>query len=370
MSKKKRLTAGILFTFSLLALLFFFGRQDDNSGINVLAILPLTGPAATFGEDEKLGIELALKKAGSVPVRVKFADSQGKPDVAISILQQSYAIDNTRIFITSTTSQSLAVLPALKDKEESTLAFVIATLSNITKDYPNAVRIYPSVDEEVRVLGEFAERKHFKRVAALCFQSQAGEDAIRLMNARLNSFSDGLVFSDTFPITEKDFRPLLLKIKEKSPDALFVTGFSNNYADIFRQMLEMQIDIPVLAGVGMPLGEFENTLPEDFLGNVVFPASRFSFDYESEDVVSFRKSVKDAGRVPNYEIAYAYENAMLLVKASGSKRNPSEILESLKALMPYRGITGQIELNENRDALLELTPCHYVNKKIVKINDK
>lgn len=369
MSSKKNISIIVLFSIGLLALLFYLGRRAETSDINVLAILPLTGPAATFGEDEKLGIQLALKKAGTTPVKVKFVDSQGKPDVAISALQQSYAVDGTRVFITSTTSQSLALLPAIKDKDEDTLTFVIATLSNITKDYPSAVRIYPSVDEEVRVLGEFAERKQLKRVAALCFQSQAGEDAIRLMKSRIEKFNGQLVFSDTFPITEKDFRPLLLKIKERSPDALFVTGFSNNYADIFRQMLEMQFSIPVMAGVGMPLGEFEKSLPETFLSNVVFPASRFSFDYDSEDVASFRKAVVEAGRVPNYEIAYAFENAMLLIKASESKRNPTGILESLKSLMPYQGITGQIELNANRDALLELTPCRYENKKIVKIND-
>jgi branched-chain amino acid transport system substrate-binding protein len=346
--------------------------QDGVGQVKVTALLPLTGPAAVFGQDEKMGIELALatQKAARMPLSFIFEDSQGKPDLAVSAVRKNYDLSGSRIYMVSTTPPTLAVLPILKELPDPTVTFVIATLSGITKGYPSAFRIYPSVDEEIRVLSSYAEKAGFKKIAAYCFKNQAGEDAIRTMTERMASFGGEVVFSDTFSIVEKDFRQVLVKIKGLQPDAILITGFASNYADVFRQMIENDMKIPVLAGVGMPLGGFNKQLPADFLSRVVFPATRFNFESENPTIKSFVDLIQQTGKVANYEIAYAYDTTQLLraaVDKAGSS-DPKLIAEAIKELMPYEGITGTISLDGNRDARLDLKACRYGNNGIELAN--
>jgi len=365
MNKKRTIIAAVVLVIAAVLALTYSARNSvkSSSELKVVALLPLTGPAAIFGQDEKLGIELALEaqESAKIPLAFTFEDTQGKPDIAVSALRKSYDISGSRVYMVSTTSPTLAILPILKDLPDYTLTFVVATLSGITKDYPFAFRIYPSVDEEIRVLSSYAEKAGYKRIAAYCFKSQAGEDAIRTMAKSVTAFGGSVIFSDTFPIVEKDFRQSLLKIKSLQPEAILITGFASNYADIFRQMIENDINIPILAGVGMPLGDFEKQLPAEFLSRVVFPASRFNLEPENPEIKALIDAIQQKGKTANYEIAYAYDTTMLLASAvekSGSS-DANKISQAIMELMPYKGITGTINLDENRDARLDLKPCRY-----------
>lgn len=345
--------------------LFFANRPAGATveKLKVVAILPLTGPAATFGQDEKLGMDMAqqARKVGKNSLVFTFEDSQGKPDIALSSLRKNYDLDGSRVFFISTTGPSMAVLPILKESKDSSIAFVIATLSGMTRDFPSALRIYPSVDEEIRALSAYAKTLGFKRIAGYCVRNQAGEDFIRKMNESASEFGGAIVFSDTFPAGEKDYRPVLLKIKAANVEALLVTGYTGNYTDMFRQMLEVDLKIPVLAGGGAALSGLEGVLPLDFLKKVAFPASSFSFDRDRPAVKEFEQLLQSVGKLPNYEIAYAYDSTRLLQAAvdHAGSTDPKAILESIQRLMPYEGVNGSITLDHNRDAVLDLKPCRY-----------
>ena len=338
-------------------------QQVSHAQLKVVAILPLTGPAATFGQDEKLGMDLAqqARKGGRVPMSFAFEDSQGKPDLAVSILRKSYDLGGSLVFFVSTTGPSMATLPILQESKDPSIAFVIATLSGMTKDFPSSLRVYPSVDEEIRALATYAKAMGYKRIAAYCVKNQAGEDFIRKMNEKAAEFGGSVVFSDTFPAGEKDYRQVLLKVKAANPDALLVTGYTGNYGDMFRQMLEGNFKIPVLTGGGLALGGLEKEFPADFMKNVVFPLSRFSFEKDTSRVHEFEALVKKSGKVPNFEIAYAYDSTCLLQAAvdRAGTTDTKAVFDAILSLMPYEGINGTIKLDQYRDAILDLRPCRY-----------
>ncbi|MEM9940188.1 MAG: ABC transporter substrate-binding protein [Planctomycetota bacterium] len=366
----KTILAFVAFAAIAGAVLYFSNRGNDGNEVvlEITAMLPLTGPAAAFGQDEKSGMEAAL--ANSELVSLDCQDSQGKPDIAVSILQQSYELKGRRVFVCSTTGPSMAVLPILRDKDDESLVFVIATLSDITVDFPNAIRIYPSVDEEIRVLGDFAEESGFKSIAALCVRNQAGEDAIRTMSNRSAQFGGSVIYSDTFAANEKDFRSILQKIKSQKPDALLVTGYSFNYVDIFKQMIESDFDVPVLAGVGVPLAGLEEAFPKPFLKRVVFPATKFSYSKDDPKVKEFERLVASKGKVANYEMAFAFDTMNLILNSVEPDQSPAELLEQIMANQPFEGVNGSIKLDQNRDARLQLEPCRYGQNGIERLSIK
>lgn len=369
MNKKNTIiAAAVLAAVVALAVIFNLANSGSSSNeLKVVAILPLTGPAATFGQDEKTGIELALKaeKSPAIPLSFAFEDSQGKPDQAVSTMRKSFDLEQRRIVYVSTTGPSMAVLPLLKESNEPHIAFVIATLSGMTKDFPSVFRIYPSVDEEIRALADYANQAGIRRIAGYAVKNQAGEDFIRKMDTAAKDFGGSVVFSDTFEAGEKDYRQVLLKIKASNAEAILITGYTFNYADIFRQMNEIDLKIPVLAGGGVALTDLKD-IPPAFLQNVVFPASSLSFEPDRPKVKEFMKLASDAGKSPNYEVAYAYDSTRLL-QAAANKANstdPTAVKAAIQTLMPYEGVNGVIKLDENRDAILDLKACRYGPKGI------
>jgi branched-chain amino acid transport system substrate-binding protein len=364
MNKKNTIIAAAVLAVVLAAGIIFNATKSGASGneLKVVAILPLTGPAATFGQDEKAGMELALKAdAGAdIPLSFSFEDSQGKPDQAVSIFRKSYDLEGRRAVFVSTTGPSMAVLPLLKESDQPNIAFVIATLSGMTKDFPSAFRIYPSVDEEIRALSAYAESAGIRRIAGYAVKNQAGEDFIRKMDVAAGKFGGSVVFSDTFEPGEKDYRQVLLKIKASNAEAILITGFTFNYADIFRQMIDIDLKIPVLAGGGIALTDLKD-IPTDFLQNVVFPASSLAFEKDRPQTREFLDLARKAGRIPNYEVAYAYDSARLLQAAvsKSNSTNPTEIKKMILQLMPYEGATGTILLDEHRDAILNLKAVRF-----------
>lgn len=370
MNAKQKIILGILIVAILAASIPFFlnrGAQTNSGTTEITAILPLTGPASIYGEYEKVGMEMAIGDDSSSVVSVRFEDSQAKPDIAVSILEQNYNLRNSRVFIFSTTGPSTALLPILRDKEDENLAFVVASLSDMTTGFPSAIRIYPSISEEIRTIGSYAERMKYKSVAVLCVQNQAGEEAIQKMKERLSKYDGNLTFSDTFAASEKDFRQQLQKIKAGTPDAVLVIGYPSHYPIVFSQMAELGFEIPILAGMGVPLANFDVGLPLEFRTRIVFPASRFSYDKSFIAGQQFVSKLRTLGYEANYEIAFAYDTMKLILQSTEAGQSPNELRDAILKNLPFEGVNGTLLLNEHNDLQIELEPCRFGKTGIEKV---
>jgi ABC-type branched-subunit amino acid transport system substrate-binding protein len=172
--------------------------------------------------------------------------------------------------------------------------------------------------------------------------------------------------AETFAATQTDFRQTLLKFKEARVDALLVMGYTSHYRPIFRQMMESDMTMPVLGGVATPLGTTGTELPLTFLSHVVFPGSRFYYAPEAPSVASFTAQARAAGITPNYEVAYAFDYATTLLKATDAAAAPSAaaITEAIKRVTPFEGVTGTIAFDSDRDIVVDLRPCTWTNSGI------
>lgn len=333
-------------------------RNPGEARVRVAAILPLTGPAASIGQDEKLGIELAYADNASASRLLEFVfeDSQSKPDVTVTALRKQLDVDGTSLFIVSTTAPVQAALPALRDSKKDVFAVVAATMPDITAGYPFAYRIYPTATEEVSTIAGYAKAMGYRKLAGYAPKNRVGEESLKMLAAHLQADGGSLLLAETFETTEKDFRSVIAKFKAEKVDAIVLTGaFPAHYVPILRQMAEAGIDVPVLGGVALATAGVEKELPPNFLARIKFVAPPFYFNSEtSPKTTQFVQAVKARGKTPNYEIGYAYDSAAMLllaVEASVAK-TPQGIATAFAALSPFQGVAGPITFNETRDAVL------------------
>jgi len=90
----------------LSALLVISGcSKKEPREIRIGAVLPLTGSAAVWGQNAKMGLEIALEEVNAAggpqgkKVKIIYEDSQSEPTKAVSALQKLISTDRVPVVI-------------------------------------------------------------------------------------------------------------------------------------------------------------------------------------------------------------------------------------------------------------------------------
>ena len=318
--------------------------------IKIGAILPLTGPLGYLGEIEKNAIEIAeevLKKEG-IQIKVFFGDSMGKPAEAVTVAQKLISIDQIDCFITSTTSVSRAVLP-LADRNEK----IIVTLCmdpSIQHDSPYAFRLYEGMEQEAETLLQYYKQKNRanNRVAVL-YVNHAG--TVQQMNdcflPGFQKMNIDVVCAEPFELSDRSFKAKIDKIKHSKADSLIIIGFGFVYPTIFKELAQHKLlgKIEITGGWGFIA---PNKVPPHLLEGVIVAAPEYVFN-KNEKARSFEAMyLKKYGELPNFDGAFAYNAAKILVeainKSGGNIKTASELVRTMSA---YNDIFGKVEITES-----------------------
>lgn len=334
----------------------------------LVAMLPLTGTAAYIGEDEKIGIEIARNEIGH-DIEVVYEDTQAKADVALNILQRRGSVEGKRLFYVSTTPPTVTTLEAIKNNEWDALVFAIATMPGLTKGFQFATRIYPTAETEARLHAQFVIKSKFRNVAVVYLKMSAIEAGVQCFSREIEKDGVSVTIRESFTDTDKDFRTILQKISRFNVDAIYIGGYAPHFESFILQAHELGISKPVMAGIATAQLKPKTVDEFERYKNVVFPAADIYINPNREDVKQFVVEMAKKGRPINFEAAYAYDTAKMFFLAANKTGNGSaqELLKEILLLAPYKGVTGVIRFDENRDAILELNLCRFAEGGIEEV---
>ena len=168
---------------------------------------------------------------------------------------------------------------------------------------------------------------------------------------------------ESYVTGQTDFSTQLGKIRDKSPDVLYLPNFYGETEPIVVQARKMGIDA-VLVGVESwnrerfaPMPEFEGAY---FTAH--WPSGALSG--KSKDFADEYKSRYD--RVPEDGAALTFDALGLMMKAiqHQGKFDPQSIRDGLYALGPYEGVTGTIDYIENGDPQREAVVLRFEGGKV------
>lgn len=320
----------------------------------------MTGSEATFGQSTHNGILLAVEeqnKAGGIKgkqIELLTEDDQGKTDVTAAVV--------TRLI-----TQKKVV--ALLGEVASGLSKVAAP---IAQQYKVPMISPSSTDPEVTQKGDYIFRVCFidpfqgTVMAKFAFDNLKSKKVAVLRDAN-TPYSVGLAkfFKETFTKLggevvafedyqkgDIDFKSQLTKIKNKSPEAIFIPGYYTDVGSIARQARQLGIKAPLLGGDGWDSPKlFE-------IGKESINGSYFSNHYTTEStdpkVQDFIKTYKARfnNEVPSGLAASGYDAAKILFAAMEKSDMSSKSIRDLIAqTKDYVAVTGKITLDANRDAV-------------------
>jgi len=335
------------------------GQQTDKE-IVIGGYGSLTGTTATFGQSTQKGIEMAFhevnQKGGLLgkKLRLVMEDDQGKPEEAQTVVSRLINRDRVVSIIgENASSRSLAAAPVCQQAKIPMIS-PSSTNPKVTEVGDYIFRVCFIDPFQGKVMAKFAaETLKIKQVAIL--RDIKNDYSVGLAEVFTQNFEQSggkIIASESYSEGDSDFSAQLTSLKEKHPEAIFVPGYYTEVGLIARQARTLGITVPLLGGDGWESPKLWE------IGGKALNDSYYSNHYSLEDpspiVQKFVQAYKARYQeVPDAVAALSYDAAGILFHAivKANSAEPQKIRDALATIQNYSGVTGQITIDEKRNAL-------------------
>jgi len=299
-------------------------------GLKVGVILPLTGKLAKFGEIEKRSFILAVDEinaSGGVNgkrIDLVIEDTTGKPHVGRSAIEK--LISRDKVLVVGGGYSSSVTWAAVAVAQQRQVPFLVNTGSadRITEQsWEYIFRLNPPVSEYPKALGSFISEIGDVKTAVILYENTLfGQSGSKKFSKQCADLGLKVVMEEGYEAGAVDFKPLLVKVKAKKPDFLYMISYVMDASLLMRQAKELNLNPRLFVGgaAGFTLPEFQKNAGD--ASDYVFSATLWtpSVPYPGAKAY-YDKFAATYGCPTEYHGAEAY--AAMYVMADALKRATS-----------------------------------------------
>ena len=320
------------------------------------AVLSLTGAAASYGESQQRGLELAagqLAEKGGVTYDLRIEDDQTDPRQGITLFDQ-FVSDGVSLIIGPTLSNAAVQADPIAQEAGVPVLGISNTAAGITEIGDYIFRV--SLTEQAvipQTIAAATEQFGLQDVVVMYSNDDAfTESGYEAFEAALQE--QGVLVSETltFSKSDTDFRALLTQAQQSDPDALVVSALIEAAIPLVTQARELGIDVPIIGGNGFNNPRLMADAGEAAEGVVVGAAWNSASD-NPENIAFLEDFEAEYGTQPDQFAAQAYAGLLLVDQAV--RANCAADRETIKAalgeLENVPTVLGQFSIDENRDAV-------------------
>jgi branched-chain amino acid transport system substrate-binding protein len=355
-------------TLNRFILLFFatilFSCSPKSESIKLGAIIPLTGKLSEMGEAERKGMNLAiedLKKEG-VNLDLIIEDSKSNAKDGVTAARKLIDIDQCNLLLTSTTGTSTAVEPITTEKKINLIAFCMDP--DISGKSVYVTRLYEGVESEAIAIQQFLKNDLSAKNIGLFYNRVEVWDKINKNTLKpfLEKNGKKIVFMEDFAVGEKDFKNIVLKMKESKLDHLVLLGYGFEFPILFQELKSQGLlnNISIIGGWGFLYSKVEK---EDLEG-VLVAGPEYIFK-NAELAAKFKIKYENIYKTsPNFDAAMAYNTIYTIGK--------NLKFEDLKAPIKikftnqkFKGVVGDFSVDDKGNMILRTSLGKYKNGIII-----
>ena len=371
--KSRALLAGLLAA----AVLLPSCRRSSGDEILIGEYGSLTGTTATFGQSTDNAIQMAfdeINAAGGLlgkKVKVLVEDDQSKPEEAATavtkLINQNHVV---AMLGEVSSSRSLAAAPICQANGVPMIS-PSSTNPRVTQvgDYIFRVCFIDPFQAEVGARIAWETLK-LKKVAILSdVRNDYSVGLQTFFRQHFKQLGGEIVAEQSYSEGDSDFRAQLTQIKSANPEAIYVPGYYTEVATIARQARELGIAVPLIGGDGWDSPRLWE------IGGEALNGCYFSNHYSVDDpapavqkfVADYRKRYN---QTPDALAALGYDAARILADAitRAGATSGDKIRDALAATKSFQGVTGQITINAERNAVKPAVVLKIENGKFVYVD--
>jgi len=245
---KKRVIIALVVVVAVVAVAIVLLRtppdQDSKQPVKVGSILSLTGTLANYGELEKRGFDLAVKRInenGGIngrPLEVIYEDSQLEPATAISAYRKLTSHDHVPMIVGCIGSSVCLAITPLASEDKVVVLSAGATAPKLSGSSPYFFRVAPSDTLGAAKLAEWALHDGSKRIAILYVENDYGVGQKDVALKYLTDANVPPVIIESCQPEATDLRAQLEKIRSANVEAVLLLTHSPEAGYFLKQAAE------------------------------------------------------------------------------------------------------------------------------------
>ena len=337
--------------------------------VKIGLILPMTGGQASTGKQIDNAIKLYMSQKGDTvagkKIEVILKDDGAVPDNTKRAAQELIVNDKVS-FIAGfgVTPAALAAAPLATEAKIPEIVMAAGT-SIITERSPYIVRTSFTLAQSSTIIGDWAAKNGIKKVATLTSDYAPGNDALNFFKERFTAGGGQVVEEVKVPLANPDFAPFLQRMKDSSPDAMFVFVPAGQGGNFMKQYAERGLtNIKVIGPGDVMDDDLLNGMGDAALGTVT--AHLYSADHNSQMNKDFVAAYKKMfGQRPGFMAVSGYDGIHLIyeaLKMTGGKTDGTALVEAMKG-MKWESPRGPISIDPDTRDIVQNIYIRKVEKK-------
>ena len=337
---------------SVLFPVFFLGLVHADSvkiGFNV----PLTGFAAADGKSALNGAKLAVKQANQAGgingkmIELVVYDDQASPKQAVPISNKLIEKDKVVAAISGSYSGATRAAAGVFQSAEIPYISAYAVHPEITKagNYVFRTSFMGEVQGRAgaKLIGATLQRK---RVVLITLKNDFGKSLAAGFKEAAGQFNLQIVNEYEYSIKDRQFGPIVAKVKADAPEAIYATGYFFTAGPLVSQLRAVGITVPVIGQEGYDSEQFIKIAGKASEGTII--TTSLDRDSNSSETRSFISEFEAMAGHKVDMVAASGHTAMKVLVAAMKKAgttSPSAIRNAI-AQTNLVASTGSISFND------------------------
>jgi branched-chain amino acid transport system substrate-binding protein len=344
----------------MMILLLACNKADHEKAIRIGRILPLTGPAASYGQSEKKGTDLAVEQintAGGVQgrkIEILYEDDKCEAKEGVAAMNKLVDIEQVPIVLGATCSTVTLAIAPIANANKVVLLSPLSSAAEISKAGPYVFRVMPSDAFQSNVLAKWIFDCGHKKVGLLYINNAWGVGVKEAFVREFIRLGGTIVDEEACSEGDRNFRTQLTKLKAAKADAFFFPTMPKEGGQLLKQAKELGLRGPIFGADAWSVKELTDEAGS--AANGVFYTMPAQF--EGPGYQEFEKSFEAKyGQKPDVNAAAAYDAvkiAVFCIESVITKNLPltgENIRTEIERIRGFRGATGDTTFDQNGDPI-------------------
>jgi branched-chain amino acid transport system substrate-binding protein len=312
--------------------------------IKIGVLTDLSGGMSSFGTAVREGIEIAREESNT-NIKIIYQDSKCDLKEGTNAINKLINIDKVDVVFGTVCSHVTLAASKITEDNKKILLSVAASSPEITHAGGYVYRLWPSdLLESKDIIKHISnEMSEIKTLGILYMNNDYG---VSVKNALIYFSKESdleVTILESFLQNDTDFKTQLLKIKEKSPDGIFIISNPKEAVIIFNQIKEMNIEKQLFAPGWLIEDETVYlNISQDVLERIIFPSLEFNI---SNDFLTKTNNLNPT------ITALSYDGYKMLEKIIDVCKKDNECIKQELDVVSYKGVSGDIEFDEFGDVI-------------------